>query len=863
MRRVAAGPRTAFAIAAAAPLAALSVAAALAPAIAVGQASQRDAPPAAPGAPRLATLAGAGAWHDVIGAHRAPQRPAPGDTESAIVLLRGEPAAAAPAAERAEAARALTAAQEPVEAALRGLGATVTFRFRVLVNGVAVRAPAGGLEAVAALPEVRAVVPVTFLAPAQAGPATSGRSPGPAPTRGADDAPAEATAEAPPAAARRAAHIALVDGAIDPAHPWLGGGIGPTFPIIGGADLVEGDGDPRAGVAPDADGHGTQMASVVLRSSALAGIPPQRFPRLLAYRVIADEAIEGRLRPLARSDRVLAALERAVDPNGDGATGDRAEVILLGLAQGFAGSHGDPVAQALRAAGDLGSSVVAPAGNDGPTLTAPGAVGGPAALPSVITVGATGAERAPRTATLHVALGPAEADLEPLPLLGPQPPAQLTRVALVRSADGLGAGDDPAEYRSPDGASQVDGALAVVGRGGGSIAQKAAAAADAGAVALAVWDLDGAGAFPGIEATGLLPIPVVGLGLRQGEAVAELVRTAPGVQAELRAHPATPRSPGLASFSAWGPTPTGLRKPDLVAPGVDRPAALPGPAPGSPRTAAVSGTSAAAAEVAARTLRLRVERPELGPRAVHSVLVQSARALPGVSPLRQGAGALPDDLATPALAIVPAMVSADPTPAGARIDLRLVDLADADGRYQVVHVAQDGERTPVGQPVAVAAGGAARVAADLPLPAGTAQPGGRIEVARVAAAATVASAPFAVRRPATTPQEALGRPQIDATEGRAQARVRLGRLEHADGRLHGTRLHGLRLALVPRDGGDPLLVAGSRQPAEWPAGSYRFALSRRLSDGTQAPAGPYRLRVTATGPDGTVLRRESAPLRLS
>ena len=51
---------------------------------------------------------------------------------------------------------------------LASLGATVTFRYRVLVDALAVRLPAGRLEALAALPEVKAVVPVTFLAPAQA-----------------------------------------------------------------------------------------------------------------------------------------------------------------------------------------------------------------------------------------------------------------------------------------------------------------------------------------------------------------------------------------------------------------------------------------------------------------------------------------------------------------------------------------------------------------------------------------------------------------------------------------------------------------------------------------------------------------------
>ena len=102
-------------------------------------------------------------------------------------------------------------------------------------------------------------------------------------------------------------------------------------------------------------------------------------PRLLAYRVVAAEAVGGRMRPLARSDRVLAALEHAVDPDGDGDPSDAAAVILLGLAAGFDGGGIDPVADAAAAADRVGATVVAPAGNDGPTFSRPGSVGGPAA----------------------------------------------------------------------------------------------------------------------------------------------------------------------------------------------------------------------------------------------------------------------------------------------------------------------------------------------------------------------------------------------------------------------------------------------------------------------------------------------------
>ena len=262
------------------------------------------------------------------------------------------------------------------------------------------------------------------------------------------------------------------------------------------------------------------MASLVLRSPALAGLPAARAPRLLAYRVVAREAVGGRLRPLARTDRVLAALDRAVDPNEDGDTADGADVILMGLTAGFDGGGVDPVAQALEAADRVGATVVVPAGNDGPTFARPGSIGGPAAARTAIAVGGLSAPAAPRTADLEAQLGPAAARLGPLPLIGREPDGAGVPVVLLQGPDGLVTGDAPGDYRTPEGASRVQGALAVVTRGGGTIAEKAAQAAAAGAAGLVVWDEVGPASFPAIPDDGSMPIPVVGVGAQQGRALA-------------------------------------------------------------------------------------------------------------------------------------------------------------------------------------------------------------------------------------------------------------------------------------------------------------------------------------------------------
>ena len=67
----------------------------------------------------------------------------------------------------------------------------------------------------------------------------------------------------------------------------------------------------------------------------------------------------------ARSDQLIAGLDRAVDPNGDGDTHDAARIALIGVAEPFASFADSPEAQAVAGALALDMLVVAPAGNDG------------------------------------------------------------------------------------------------------------------------------------------------------------------------------------------------------------------------------------------------------------------------------------------------------------------------------------------------------------------------------------------------------------------------------------------------------------------------------------------------------------------
>ncbi len=795
-------------------------------------------------------LAAADAWRDVLEAHGAPQLPPPSDTESAIVVLDGPAVAEHAPADRATAVTQIALQQASVEPALLGLGATINFRYRALVNGFGIRVPTGRLALVAELPEVKAIYPVTYMAPAQ----DSASDPQAQPLPGA---PAGATPAQPaqPPAGPDPATIAMIDAGIQPAHPWLGGGIGPERLIVGGADFVTGNPGPEASAdGRFAEAHGTEVAGLVLRSPAMTGLPPDHVPRLRAYRVVAREFVDGRVRPLARTDRVLAAMERAVDPNLDGNLDDRAEVILIGVARSFDGGGPDPVASAANAADAAGSLVVAPAGNEGPTFGSVGTIAGPAASQKVLTVGGLGAAVAPRTADLDLAVGPAAARLAGLPLIGPTPPAAALPVVVLAGVDGLTRGDEGRDYADAAGNSRVVGAIAVVGRGGGTLATKARAAAQAGAVALAVWDQDGPGLFPGIRAGADMPIAVIGLGARQGQVLVEH----PEFAARIIEQPDRATSQSIPSFSSRGPTADGHLEPDLVAPAVDVETAYPGPG-GEPLVARMSGTSAAAAQVAAMALRVRVDRPELTPADVRSLLVQAAEPLPGAPLTDQGAGVARMPSALP-IAVEPAVLSGvRARSATTRMTLTLHDLAGAGGRFRVGITTPAGVAVVPGDPVEITPGGRADITVDIP--AGTDAFSGTLHVV-AEDGRTVAVAPVYAAPKPVVPSLALSPPQIRLTGDDAEARVTIGFVGRSAATLVVSPLHDLGLWLVPSGGGAPIRMAGDKQVGDWPAGTYRFALTRRRSDGQELPAGRYRLRVQGLGPDGAPLIRESNVFRL-
>ena len=725
-------------------------------------------------------------------------------------------------------------------------------------------------------------------APAPSAPSTTAPDPATTTPDPARATPPDSAPTAPPRAAQRPVHtpgagsstpakgprhIALIDSAVDVSHPWLGGGIGPSNLIIGGADLVEGDADPSPDPTdPAAESHGTQMASIVLRSPALAGLPAAATPRMLVYRVTAREMVDGRVRTLARTDRVLAALEIAMDPNRDGSLGDAADVLLLGVARGFGAGGVDPVARSLAAANRAGAVVVAPAGNDGPTGGTPGTLGNAAAMKDVLVVGGMAGGTAPRTADLTMSIGPAAARLGPLPLMGAEPSDSLRaglRLVAASGDAGVGTGTDVRDFAGEGGRSTVAGAVAMVTRSGAPIAEVARRAAGAGALALVVWDEDGTGAFPGIVGGADVPIPIIGLGPRQGTAVLEMLTRDPAASVSVVPRGDQGASAAVASFSSRGPTADGRLKPDVVAPAIAVEAAYPGrDEAGNPRQAPLSGTSGAAASVAATALRLRVDHPSWRPADIRSVIVQSAGPVPAAALADAGAGSAPDPgsistRALPGIAIDPPILSGirrrdDDT----TLKFSVRDLTGTGGPYRMLLQGPDGDFRPVGEPIVLAPGG--RAAASIAVPraprSGYEAWRGRLVIAPQGGDIAAGTAVVWAAPRVAVPKGALGTPEVQRTgSGLGQVVVRVGMRDVTSEGLTVATLRDVRIDLAPVGGGEPIRMTQGEPSGDWPASTYRILLSRRSATGPEVPAGRYRAVVTATDANGAQHRSRSAP----
>ena len=526
----------------------------------------------------------------------------------------------------AEAQRAYTASlravQAPLVSTLAANGANVLYTYQIAFNGVAAVIDSGQLVELYGMPRVGSVHQSLIFTPAldNSVPFIFG---GKTNTElGVDGS---------------GVSIAIIDTGIDYTHASLGGSGIPadfflndptfiepgTFPnakVVGGRDLVGEFYDPACppipapGVCssipfPDPDPldqvfHGTHVASIA------AGLPtafvsPGAAPGadLFAFKIFA---LGG-----ATSAVVVAGIEAALDPNGDGDTSDAVDVINMSLGSPY-GRDTESTAVASNAAVDLGVIVVASAGNAGDL---PYVTGAPAAASKAISVAAgqdPGIE-AQLVTVSDSAGGAADGDFESLPAaFGPSLSTTGTKAGVTEF---VGLACSPL-------AGSLAGKIALIIRGACNFTVKVKNAQDAGAISAVVFN-DRAGAGPiimgGTDPT--IIIPSVMVGNLDGIAIRDNI--VPGTTT-ITLDPANvlPVPNRLAGFTSRGPRfVDSALKPDITAPGTSVAAALIGSGTGA---VDVSGTSMSSPHIAGSAALLRELHPTWSVEEIKAVLMNTA-----------------------------------------------------------------------------------------------------------------------------------------------------------------------------------------------------------------------------------------------
>lgn len=460
----------------------------------------------------------------------------------------------------------------------------------------------------------------------------------------------------------RGIRIAIVDSGIDYTHATFGGagtsaayaannpnviepGSFPTSKVIGGRDFA-GDNYDAGGTGgspvpspdpdpldPQANGHGSHVAGiaagfgVLTNATAFAG-PFGTNIYTNSFRVgpgVAPEALLYAFKVFgSRGTTALVplALDAAADPNGDGDTGDRADVVNLSLGSGFGTEAETSQTSSINRLASLGSVVVISAGNSGNTHYI---IGTPGTSARAITV-ANSYDDGSTSSTISVT-APDELIGEYAAVEGSFtfPIANAGRIAArvvqTEPTDACLDGDNGL-ITNP---SEIANNIALIDRGTCYFVNKVRAAQEAGALAVVVVNnVDG---FPiPMAGTGdTTDIRIPGVMISRTDGVILKRRLADGVFVTIEPRSATVR-PELADqlndSSSRGPVAYNSRlKPDIAAPGSAIPSARAG---FGSEPILQTGTSMSAPHVAGAAAILKQARPNWTPAEIKAVLMNTA-----------------------------------------------------------------------------------------------------------------------------------------------------------------------------------------------------------------------------------------------
>jgi subtilisin family serine protease len=456
--------------------------------------------------------------------------------------------------------------------------------------------------------------------------------------------------------------IGIVDSGIDYTHATFGGSGNPAtyaannpalvvnrdFPttkVVGGRDFA-GDNYDASGVDgslspvadddpldPQANGHGSHVAAIAAGHGVLTGGATFAGPygtnvhtnTFLVGPGVAPEASLFALKVFGRrgtTTLVPLALNWAADPNGNGDTSDRLDVVNLSLGSGFGTDAADGQINAINRLASLGCVVVISAGNAGNTHFI---LGSPGTAARAITVANTFDDGS--TSSTITVTAPVEVvgDYAAVEGVFTRPIAVAGRIsAQVVEALPLDACQDGDNGLITNGAA-LAGKIALINRGTCFFVNKVRAAQQAGAVGvIMVNNVDG---FPfpmgGTGDTSDIRIPGVMISRTDGGILRR--RVADGLTVVFEPRGATVRpelADQLADSSSRGPVAyTARLKPDIAAPGSSIPSARAGFG-----TEAIlqTGTSMSAPHVAGAAAILKQLRPTWTPSEIKAALMNSA-----------------------------------------------------------------------------------------------------------------------------------------------------------------------------------------------------------------------------------------------
>jgi Subtilase family len=792
------------------------------------------------GAGESAARAAARAWHSVF-----PDRPRASFGERMIVVLSSPSVA-----ERAAASKRPTAADERqwvadidgvresllAGLAERGVKIDPDHVYTHVLNGFSATLDARAIAELERAPVVVGLYPVRAVYPAEVRvDRGSGESPGVA-LAGFDG---------------RGVAVGLLDSGLDRTHPGLLGHLGTGYDLVQRDDDVSAE--PSPGDPARFDAHGTRMAGIVARVAPRARIVP--------FRVLGWQETDAGATLVGRGDTLVAGLERAVDPNGDGATGDHVDIALAPVVEPFAAFSDSPEARAVTGATNLGTLVVAPAGNDGDAGIGFGSVATPGGAPDALSVGALDTRRTVLEARTVLAAGGSSLLDEPARILsavGTGRGATLSVAGLHgpslsdpgRAAGVGGGGSELGDFFDPSGVSRVAGRAALLPADGTSLARKAANAKAAGAAALLVYGTDlPAGALDLEEAAAL---PVIALPGEAGHETADKLREREQVTVALGAsRPVGNSVTGrVAAFSSGGLAFDGRVRPDVVAPGVGLATA---DARGSESARALyataTGTSAAAAVAAGTAALVKEARPHLSAAELRSALIGSAAAL-GEPSTRQGAGRLDAAAASKASIVVKpgtlafgrargAKWSGDATITVKNVSRRPIEVGFAFVADQTGEPAVRFSAEPAALNLGPGASSDVRLAV-----APTGQTGASGVLLALPQGGGPVRVPWALgRRPAGALVSSLSISNWEfepSKEAPAVVAFQAGRISAADGSIEPVGL--LELELWTTQGKKLGVLASLRDLLP---GRYAFGLTGRDANGKLLPPGMYVLRLRA------------------